>query len=94
MPCASRRSARRQACIRQSSARISAATVGSVALLNPDFQNAGSPIGVWALNAGPKDSEIKTVKWSDKADKTNKGKWPPKKGQVFAGIDDLLIEIL
>ena len=61
---------------------ISAAWIGSVSLLNVDFANLGTDFGLWAADTTP-GNEIKSVKWADKADKTVKGKWPPKKGLVF-----------
>ncbi|KKM05504.1 hypothetical protein LCGC14_1753440, partial [marine sediment metagenome] len=38
-------------------------------------------------------NEIKSVKWSDKMDKTVKGKWPAKGGGLF-NEPDLIIQML
>ncbi|KKL85362.1 hypothetical protein LCGC14_1955480, partial [marine sediment metagenome] len=51
-------------------------------LLNVNFGNLGGGFGFWAADTTP-DNEIKSVKWSDKMDKTVKGKWPPKDGELF-----------
>jgi len=69
---------------------VSAATIGTVKLLNVDFDNGTDEFGVWARDAGT-GKEIKSVKWADKIDKT-KDAWTPKAGTVYA-LPDLTIEI-
>ncbi len=75
-----------------SDSNVSAATIGTVALLNVDFANNDTPFGIWARDAGT-GKEIKSVKWADKIEKTVKGIWTTKAGLVFA-LPDLAIEIL
>ncbi len=72
---------------------VSAARIGSVSLLNTAFDNGGEDFGLWACELG-EGNEIKSVKWSDKIDKDTKGKWPAKKGIVFAEPGDLAIRIV
>ena len=71
---------------------VSAAWIGAVSLLNVNFENQGTGFGVWAADTTP-GNEIKSVKWSDKVDKDNNGKWPPRDGQLF-NEPDLAIEML
>ena len=71
---------------------VSAAWIGSVSLLNVDFDNDETLFGLWACDLTP-GAEIKSVKWADTADKTAKGKWPPKGGGLF-DQPDLAIEML
>ena len=64
---------------------VSAPILGSVKLLNVDFDNSGAPFGLSALDAGT-GKEIKKVTWADKVDGT-KGSWPTKDGAVFSNPD-------
>ena len=75
-----------------SDSNVSAAWIGAVGLLNVNFDNTGTAFGLWACDTTD-GNEIKSVKWSDKADKAVKGKWPPKPGEVFHE-PDLAIEML
>jgi len=72
---------------------ISAATIGSVRLLNVDFQNNDTLFGLWACGLGA-GGKIKSVRWADRVDKTVKGMWPPKKGEVLDEPGDLAIRII
>ena len=71
---------------------FSAATIGSVALLNADFDNENVAFGLFALSAGT-GREIKSVKYLDTIT-GEKWRYPPRKGQVFVAPGDLVIEVI
>ncbi|MHC4716575.1 MAG: hypothetical protein ACYS5V_06375 [Planctomycetota bacterium] len=75
-----------------SDSNLSAATIGQVNLLNVEFDNGGEAFGVWVADQDT-GKELKSVKWSDTVDRTVKGQWPPKKGEVFS-VPDLDIQLL
>jgi len=65
---------------------FSAATIGSVSLLNADYDNFGQSFGVFARDIGS-GKEIKWVKHTDKADKANSWKWSPEDGKLYTKTD-------
>jgi len=54
---------------------LSAGWIGSVRLLNVNFDNADDPFGIYACDSDPLAREIKSVKYSDKVT-GEKGSWP------------------
>ena len=71
---------------------ISASLIGTVALLNVDFDNEGNAFGIWARDGGP-GSEIKSVKWADSANNALSGNWPSAPDSVY-DLRDLNIRML
>jgi len=70
---------------------VSAGWIGTVKLLNVNFDNAGNLFGLQACDSDLFRDEIKSVKWRDTEDKSVKGNWP--KGPTEAP-PDFGIEIL
>ena len=75
-----------------SNSNFSAAFIGSVSLLNADYENGLEAFGLFARDIDT-GKEIKSVKY---ADKTTGEKWsyPPKDGTVFDAPGDLEIAVL
>lgn len=71
---------------------LSAATIGTVGLLNVDWDNGSELFGLWAYADPLNDREIKSVSYKDTVS-GERWRWPFGDGEVFS-IPDLMIEII
>ncbi len=75
-----------------SNSNFSAASIGSVSMMNVDWDNGNEPFGIWAYDSPLSSQEIKSVSYKDSVT-GERWKWPLRDGEVF-DIPDLMIEII
>lgn len=72
---------------------VSAARLGTVSLLNAEFDNGDTPFGLFALQTGS-GKEIKSVRYRDSVDRSLSFNWPPHKDAIFVARPDLAISLV
>lgn len=72
---------------------VSSAAIGTVSLLNAEFDNNSTPFGLYALGTGATGTGIKSVKYTDSVRSAN-FTWPPKKNVSFQQRPDLTISLV